>query len=160
MPRWVVSPLLVPFSFEGLIDMAYMTFDVDSTAVEELGYDNELELLYITYSGGGEYTYFDVPMEIAMACASAESVGVFVNTQIKGVYESEEGHLSSHSRAVDWDVVQHVYAAIRDARGDIDDELDAVNVEDANLAALRKVADTLDELQVDVARIMDGMRRA
>lgn len=67
---------------------AITTFEVDSSAVELLRYDHDREVLIVTYAGGADYEYAGVPFEIATAAAAAESVGRYVNTNIKGEYES------------------------------------------------------------------------
>jgi hypothetical protein len=62
---------------------------VDSTAVEEVGYDAERRWLDIRYTGGKLYRYFGVPPEAYRALLVADSIGAFVNTEIKGAYDYE-----------------------------------------------------------------------
>ena len=128
--------------------MAYMTFDVDSSAVEELAYDSDEELLFITFTGGNVYTYFDVPMDIAMSVAGSDSVGVSVNTLIKGTYESAPGVMSARPVAVDRAMANRVLTVLGNAQVAIENELDLANVDDSNLAALRDVESGLSGLRV------------
>lgn len=73
--------------------MSYMTFDIQSSAVERMAYDTDCEELTIVYAGGGEYRYMDVPFNVAIAASEADSVGQYVNQNIKGVYESYDPSL-------------------------------------------------------------------
>ena len=65
-----------------------MTFAVESSAIESMAYDTDIEELTVVYAGGGEYRYVDVPFNVATAAADADSVGRYVNENIKGKYES------------------------------------------------------------------------
>lgn len=53
-----------------------------------MAYDTDWEELTVVYTGGGEYCYMDVPFNVAIAASEADSVGQYVNQNIKGVYES------------------------------------------------------------------------
>ena len=62
-----------------------------SSAIEDVGYDEARRELYIRYVGGRAYTYLDVPLAEYVALTEAESLGGFVNRRIKPRYEAREG---------------------------------------------------------------------
>jgi hypothetical protein len=59
---------------------------VESSAVEAVGYDAEGHELWIRYTGGAVYAYLDVPEEAHRALFEAESIGAFVNVEVKPNY--------------------------------------------------------------------------
>ena len=63
-------------------DMNY----VDSSNIEQIGYDDEARELHVQFLSGRCYIYHDVPREIFDAIMSAPSKGSFLNREIKGVY--------------------------------------------------------------------------
>jgi hypothetical protein len=65
--------------------------DVDSSAIDRIGYDEERRELYVRFRGGGAYTYLAVPPEEWVALCEAESKGAFVNQAIKPRYEVRAG---------------------------------------------------------------------
>ena len=60
---------------------------VESSSVEAVGYDPATAKLYIRFRGSGRaYVYADVPPAVYKALMAADSIGRFVNTEIKGAY--------------------------------------------------------------------------
>jgi hypothetical protein len=59
---------------------------VSSSNVAAVGYDPNTQTLQVEFNSGSIYQYFDVPQTIYEALISAESVGKFLNAQIKGYY--------------------------------------------------------------------------
>jgi hypothetical protein len=59
---------------------------VSSSNVATVGYDSKTQTLEIEFNNGGVYQYFDVSQEIYEALISADSVGKFLNANIKGYY--------------------------------------------------------------------------
>jgi len=57
--------------------------EVESSAVDRVEYDEASNTLHIWYSGGDRYSYADVPREKYEALLAAESIGAFVNAEIK-----------------------------------------------------------------------------
>ena len=62
---------------------------VSSSAVDRVAYDDETCTLDLWYKGGDRYSYFDVPRAIYEALLEAESIGGFVNREIKPHYRYE-----------------------------------------------------------------------
>lgn len=61
---------------------------VNSSSVRSVGWqDGTLELEYV---GGSVYRYYDVPQPTYAGLLAAESIGNFVNTEIKPYYEFRE----------------------------------------------------------------------
>jgi len=58
-----------------------------STAVEHISYDEAMRELRVTYVGGGTYTYYGVPNQVAAAFREARSKGQFVNQFVKNRYD-------------------------------------------------------------------------
>ncbi len=62
--------------------------DVFSKMVSRVAYDEESQTLTITWAKNGRISaYTGVPEDVALACANAPSVGIFVNSEIKPNYE-------------------------------------------------------------------------
>jgi hypothetical protein len=62
---------------------------VNSRAIEMLGYD-ELEMtLYVMFKGGATYAYRGVPPHVYQQLMVAESMGSFVNAVIKPAFPPE-----------------------------------------------------------------------
>ena len=59
---------------------------VESRAVEAVGYDGARRELYIRYTGGAVYAYADIGEDVHRALLAAESIGAFVNREIKPTY--------------------------------------------------------------------------
>lgn len=96
----------------------FQSYEVESSAINAVYYDAGNEELVIEYAGGGEYTYVDVPQEILNAMLSSESVGRYVNSTIKGSYDSVEGFGS--------DAPSEDYEAVRGATNKLKEAVEAV----------------------------------
>jgi hypothetical protein len=59
---------------------------VVSSNLAEVGYDPDLETLEVQFKSGGIYQYFNVPAFMYERLMSADSLGRFFNTEIKGHY--------------------------------------------------------------------------
>ena len=61
---------------------------VDSSSVEAIGYDPATAKLYIRFHGSGRaYVYYGVPPAVYASLMAADSIGRFVNAEIKGTYD-------------------------------------------------------------------------
>lgn len=59
---------------------------VDSSNVARVGHDEESSTLQVEFLNGGVYQYFDVPEDVYIGLRDADSVGIFLNSHIKGMY--------------------------------------------------------------------------
>lgn len=59
---------------------------VQSSNISEVGYDPASMTLEVAFTNGTIYQYFDVPETLYQELLHAESVGKFLNTQIKNSY--------------------------------------------------------------------------
>ena len=59
---------------------------VNSSAIASFHYDPEDEELTITFTGGNDYTYTDVPSHIILGLIASPSKGQYFNTVIKDNY--------------------------------------------------------------------------
>lgn len=57
---------------------------VTSGHIESVGYDSQLRVLRVQFKHGRTVDYRDVPPEIHESMMAAESVGKFLNANIKG----------------------------------------------------------------------------
>ena len=75
------------FSYEDI----YME-SVDSSALSEVGYDYSHEMLAIRFRENNEhiYVYYDVPSEVYEDFISADSLGRYYNSYIKGQYSGDK----------------------------------------------------------------------
>lgn len=64
-------------------DMIY----VDSSNVEAIGYDDDIQEMHVQFVSGICYIYHDVPREIFDQLMNAPSKGSFLNREVKGVYQ-------------------------------------------------------------------------
>ena len=62
---------------------------VDSSQISKVGYSEEHKVLAVEFNTGTLYYYKDVPKEMHEKMLKADSVGRFLNQQIKGDYEYE-----------------------------------------------------------------------
>ena len=60
---------------------------VESSNVAKVGYKDSV--LYIEFNSGALYTYSAVPEKVYNDLMEAESIGKFLNQQIKGTYNYE-----------------------------------------------------------------------
>ena len=65
--------------------------EVYSTNVSEIEYDEETQEMAVTWLRGKRSVYSGVPEDVALDCANAPSVGIFLNTEIKGKYNHRYG---------------------------------------------------------------------
>lgn len=56
---------------------------VSSSNVSAVGYEEATQTLYVTFNGGGTYSYDGVPKEKYLSLLSAPSIGKFINSNIK-----------------------------------------------------------------------------
>jgi hypothetical protein len=56
---------------------------VESSTIAMVGYDEEQQILEITFRDGRVYHYLEVPPERALSLLRAESKGRFLNSDIK-----------------------------------------------------------------------------
>lgn len=73
---------------------------VSSSQIESVGYDENLQDLYIEFKKGAVYRYLDVPQVIYERLCEADSIGSYFAKTIKGVYDYQkmefavvEGHI-------------------------------------------------------------------
>jgi len=59
---------------------------VTSSNVAEVGYDMDTMILEVAFQNGTVYQYFDVPESIYQELLRSDSVGTFLNQQIKNSY--------------------------------------------------------------------------
>jgi hypothetical protein len=60
---------------------------VESSNVAAVGYDEEQESLYVEFKSGSTYKYLEVPFYAYEEMLSADSIGRYLNKEIKGRYE-------------------------------------------------------------------------
>jgi hypothetical protein len=58
---------------------------VDSEAIEAIGFD--AGELWVKFRGGGTYVYFVVPEHVFDALLGSDSMGAFLNREIKPYYD-------------------------------------------------------------------------
>lgn len=63
---------------------------VRSSAVAQVGYNPEDQTLEIAFRGGKVYRYLNVPESTYYEMLLSDSIGRFVNTQIKALYDFRE----------------------------------------------------------------------
>lgn len=59
---------------------------VQSSNVAEVGYDSQSMTLEVAFRDGSVYQYFDVPDTVYQGLLHADSVGTFLNAQVKNNY--------------------------------------------------------------------------
>lgn len=59
---------------------------VSSSNVSAIGYDDDTSTLQIGFNDGSLYQYFDVPRQIYEGLLGADSVGRYLNQNVKGIY--------------------------------------------------------------------------
>ncbi|HEV3322761.1 MAG TPA: KTSC domain-containing protein [Solirubrobacteraceae bacterium] len=59
---------------------------VSSSNVASVGYDSQIMVLEVEFSDGAIYQYFDVPEDDAVGLLNSDSVGKYLNSNIKGHY--------------------------------------------------------------------------
>lgn len=66
--------------------MARWDKDVYSSMVESVGYDDEAQVMFVTFNTGKTYAYQGVSEDEARDASNAASVGSYINENIKGRY--------------------------------------------------------------------------
>ena len=61
-------------------------YNVDSSNVASIGYDDKSQTLEVTFHSGSTYQYFDVPSLVFENFRNAESKGKFLHRKIKNIY--------------------------------------------------------------------------
>jgi lysyl-tRNA synthetase class 2 len=64
--------------------------NVHSSQITSIGYDQDLEVLYVEFRNSNVYRYMDVPKEIYEQFMNNDSVGSYFHTHIKDEYEYEK----------------------------------------------------------------------
>lgn len=59
---------------------------VISSNITEVGYSDEHQILELLFSSGMTYQYFDVPRRVFEELLQADSIGRYVNANIKGSF--------------------------------------------------------------------------
>ena len=59
----------------------------NSANVKQIRYSEDQKIMQVTFLHGSTYQYFDVPEGVWDAAVSAESIGGFINSHIKGKYK-------------------------------------------------------------------------
>jgi len=62
---------------------------VESSNIDQVGYDAESQELRVKFNSGAEYKYSNVPGPVFADFLDADSAGKFLNASIKGQYEYE-----------------------------------------------------------------------
>lgn len=60
---------------------------VESSNIDEIGYDEGKKELRILFKSGAEYVYHDVGEDVVQGLLDADSKGKYLNEHIKGKYE-------------------------------------------------------------------------
>ncbi len=61
-----------------------------SSTIKKMDYNEETKVLTITFMTDKKYEYAGVPPEVWEASFSADSIGRFVGSNIKGIYEYKQ----------------------------------------------------------------------
>jgi hypothetical protein len=56
---------------------------VDSSTVDQIGFDNETNELHVIFKNGTHYVYSDVPPDVWAQFENSPSKGAFLNEEIK-----------------------------------------------------------------------------
>ncbi|MCH8900576.1 MAG: KTSC domain-containing protein [Acidobacteria bacterium] len=67
-------------------DMIY----VDSSNLEQIGYDSDNMELHIIFKDSSLYVYLNVPVQIYEELQGAPSKGSYLNREVKGTYEYDK----------------------------------------------------------------------
>jgi hypothetical protein len=62
---------------------------VASSSIAAVGFDAEVSTLFVRFHSGGTYRYFGVPASVHAAFVEAESMGAFLQTEIRPRYPAE-----------------------------------------------------------------------
>jgi hypothetical protein len=67
-------------------DMIY----VDSSNIEQVGYDGDTMELHVIFKDGSLYVYTNVPVQVYEGLLGAASKGSYLNREVKGVYDYDK----------------------------------------------------------------------
>ena len=67
--------------------MASYSYRPASSNIEQVDFDDATDTLTITFTGGDEYDYMNVPVSLYRQMQAAPSAGQFFHRQIKGRYQ-------------------------------------------------------------------------
>jgi len=59
----------------------------DSTQVKTIWYNEEAKEMEVLFMANKRYVYYNVPLDVWQRAITAESIGKFINSEIKGKYE-------------------------------------------------------------------------
>jgi hypothetical protein len=59
---------------------------VTSSNITEIAYSDDQQILELLFTSGMRYQYFDVPRRIFEEACAADSIGRYVNANIKGQF--------------------------------------------------------------------------
>ena len=59
----------------------------DSTNVKQIRYSEDRKIMQVIFTSGATYQYFGVPEQVWDAAVLADSIGGFINANIKGKYK-------------------------------------------------------------------------
>ena len=60
---------------------------VQSSQISYIGFEEETNILYVTFSNNTTWVYYSVSKEVFEALKNATSVGKYFNSEIKGKYD-------------------------------------------------------------------------
>jgi KTSC domain len=66
--------------------MAIHRAQLNSSAISSAAYDDETQVLTVTFTSGRSYDHPGVPFDIYEGLAESPSPGRYWNTEIKGIY--------------------------------------------------------------------------
>jgi hypothetical protein len=66
--------------------VAINRYPISSTCFSEIGYDDEEQVLYLTFAKGGTYVLEGVPQDEVDSLVAAASKGGFWNASMRGKY--------------------------------------------------------------------------
>ena len=69
--------------------MQSFTIMVDSSAIHYVSYTTDGRRLEVGFNHGQTYTYYGVPLQVAVDLATADSVGMYYNRAIKNQFAQE-----------------------------------------------------------------------
>jgi hypothetical protein len=67
--------------------MTTQMFPVQSSQISYIGFEEETNILYVTFSNNTTWAYYSVSKEVFEALKNATSVGKYFNSEIKGKYD-------------------------------------------------------------------------
>ena len=65
--------------------------ELESSNVDAVSYDADLQRMRIRFKGSREYSYYNVPLEVYLKLLISPSAGHYVNERIVGQYPTRRG---------------------------------------------------------------------